>query len=405
MLKNNDVFAYLHNSYKDSHHLYDNLRVAIVHDFLVQFGGAERVLAVLSEMFPEAPIYTLLYDKEKMKDKLANRDIRISYLQKFPKFLRKRYQWLLPFFMVAPETFDLREFDLVISSTGAWSKGIVARLNTIHISYLHSPMRFVWEVKHNYARCFLSKLLFSYIRMWDKLAAQRPDYLIANSCYTQERIKKYYRRESAVIYPPAFSEKSEIRNPKSETNPNFQNSNFKIDSKLKIQNSKFFLIVSRLSPYKKVDLAVEAFNKLGLPLVIIGEGKQEKYLKKIAKDNIKILGFVEDNKLTEYYQNARAFIFPADDDFGMTMVEAMSYGVPVVAYKKGGALEIVKEGKTGEFFDAQTPEVLADGVRRFMEKESNYKKEDMVNKAREFSAERFKREVEDFLQNVLSKNS
>jgi glycosyltransferase involved in cell wall biosynthesis len=383
-----------------------NLKIAIIHDFLVQYGGAERVLEVLSEMFPEAPIYTLLYDQEKMSaqggpasgwgDKFAKKEIRTSYLQKFPKFLKKRYRWLLPFFMIVPETFDLREFDLVISSTGAWSKGIVTRLNTIHISYLHSPMRFVWDYNEKYLkeekkRCSLMRFLLSYARMWDKLASERPDYLIANSKYTQERIKKYYRRESTVIYPPAYNTviPSEIRNFDRDSSRGAQNDN------------KYFLIVSRLSPYKKVDLVVEAFNKLGLPLVIIGEGKQKKYLQKIAKDNIKILGFVDDQKLSEYYANARAFIFPADDDFGLTMVEAMGYGVPVIAYKKGGALEIVKEGKTGEFFDAQTPEVLADGVRRFIAKENDYKSEDMANRAKEFSKERFIRELNEFLEKTI----
>ncbi len=373
-----------------------DLKVAIIHDFLVQYGGAERVLEVLSEMFPGAPIYTLLYDKDKIGDKFAKREIRTSYLQKFPKFLKKRYRWLLPFFMIIPETFDLREFDLVISSTGAWSKGIVTRLNTIHISYLHSPMRFVWDYNEKYLkeekkRCFLTRILLSYVRMWDKLASERPDYLIANSKYTQERIKKYYRRESMVIYPPVYDTiiPSEIRN-------------FDRDSSCGAQNdNKYFLIVSRLSPYKKVDLAVEAFNKLGLPLVIIGEGKQKKHLQKIAKDNIKILGFVDDQKLSEYYANARAFIFPADDDFGLTMVEAMGHGVPVIAYKKGGALEIVEEGKTGEFFDAQTPEVLADGVRRFIAKENDYKSEDMTNRAKEFSKERFIRELNEFLEKTI----
>lgn len=364
-------------------------KIAIVHDFLVQYGGAERVLEVLSEMFPEAPIYTLLYSEE-MRKRFEKRDVRASYLQKFPKFLRRHYQWLLPFFMVAPETFDLRDFDLVISSTGAWSKGIVTRLNTIHISYLHSPMRFVWEVKHGYIKGFFAKLLSSYVRMWDKLASERPDYLIANSKYTQERIKKYYRRDSEIIYPPAF-----YPLPNSETEFTL----FQRERGLGGEG-KFFLIVSRLSPYKKVDVAIEAFNKLGLPLVIIGEGKQKKYLKKIAKDNIKILGFVDDKELSKYYSGAKAFIFPADDDFGMTMVEAMSCGVPVIAYRKGGALEIVEEGKTGEFFDAQTPEVLADGVRRFMEKENSYSKEDIMNRAREFSEERFKRELEEFIKAI-----
>ena len=375
------------------------LKIAIVHDFLVQYGGAERVLEVLSEMFPEAPIYTLLYDKEKMGGRFKGKKIIPSYLQSFPKFLRKHYQWLLPFFMVAPETFDLREFDLVISSTGAWSKGIVTRLNTIHISYLHSPMRFAWDYSAKYLSefsifnfqfsKFIGRLLLSYVRMWDKLAAQRPDYLIANSKYTQNRIQKYYRRDSVVVYPPAYYELRE--RPLPSPLP-------KGEGVL----GNYFLIVSRLSPYKKVDVAVEAFNKLGLPLIIIGEGKQKKYLEKIAKDNIEILGFAEDNKLAEYYQNARAFIFPADDDFGLTMVEAMSHGLPVVAYKKGGALEIVSEGKTGEFFQSQTAEVLADGVRRFIEKENNYSKEDIISRAKEFSKERFKREFSDYIEKVMN---
>lgn len=385
----------------------NKLKVAIVHDFLVQYGGAERVLEVISEMFPEAPIYTLLYDGEKMKKRFEKRDIRVSYLQKFPKFLRKRYHWLLPFFMVAPEIFDLRDFDLVISSTGAWSKGIVTRLNTVHISYLHSPMRFVWDYSEKYLkeekkRCFLTRILLSYVRMWDKLASERPDYLVANSKYTQKRIEKYYKRDSKVIYPPAslcevsqaglpeFLEKVEIPNLKPEI---ILNSGSK--------SSKPFLIVSRLSPYKKVDVAVNAFNKLGLPLVIVGEGKQKKYLKKIAKENIKVTGWVSDENLANYYANARAFIFPADDDFGMTMVEAMSFGVPVIAYKKGGAKEIVKEGVTGEFFEAQTTEVLADGVRRFIENENGYKKENIINRAREFSKERFKKEMMAFINKAL----
>ncbi len=376
-----------------------DLRVALVHDFLVQYGGAERVLEVLGEMFPKAPVYTLLYDKEKMRGKFSSKEIRTSFLQKFPKFLRKRYRYLLPFMPTAPETFDLRDFDLVISSSGAWSKGIVTKLNTVHIAYIHSPMRFVWDYNERYVRdqksafggkvqSFITRILLSYLRLWDYEAAQRPDYLIANSKYTQERITKYYRRESVVIYPPV--EKFEILNPKSETN-----------SKFKIQNSKFFLVVSRLSPYKKADLVVKAFNKLELPLVIIGEGEQYKYLKKIAGKNIKILGWQSDGKLAEYYANARAFIFPAEDDFGLAPVEAMSYGVPVIAYRKGGAAETIIEGVTGEFFNAQTPEVLADGVRRFMEKENQYDKEAIKKRAGEFSKEKFRKEFSEFIDAKL----
>ncbi len=381
MPKNNKEFAYLHNSHKNLHHLYCGLRVALVHDFLVQYGGAERVLEVMAEMFPEATIYTLLYDKGKMAGKFKGKDIRTSNLQKFPKFLRKRYRWLLPFFMVAPETFNLRDYDLVISSSGAWTKGIVTRLNTTHISYIHSPMRFVWELQHNYAKGFFSRLLSSYVRVWDKMAADRPDYLIANSKYTQERIRKYYGKESEVIYPPAFA-KASVGKPA-------------------IAKERYFLIVSRLSPYKKVDIAIQAFNKLGLPLVIIGEGRERENLEKNAKDNIRITGFVNDEELSEYYSNARALIFPADDDFGMTMVEAMSWGVPVIAFRKGGAKEIVEEGKTGEFFDSQTPEVLADGVRRLIAKENEYDKNAIIQRASEFSKEKFKQKLSEFINKTL----
>ncbi|MCX6763772.1 MAG: glycosyltransferase [Candidatus Moranbacteria bacterium] len=385
-----------------------DLKIALVHDFLVHYGGAERVLEVLCEMYPAAPIYTLLYDRRGMRGKFKDKDIRTSFLQKFPKFFRRRYKWLLPLMPTAPETFDLRDFDLVISSSGAWSKGIVTRLNTIHISYIHSPMRFVWDANEEYLRQqkksrginFISRMILNYIRVWDKVAADRPDYLIANSRYTQERIRKYYGRESVVIYPPCGNFEFRISN--FESNPNDQNYKSQINSKFKIQNSKFFLIVSRLSPYKKIDTVVEAFNKLGLPLIVIGEGPQKKYLQSIANENVKILGWQPDKKIQEYYKNARAFIFAGVDDFGIAPVEAMSYGVPVLAIRKGGVLETVEEGKTGEFFDAATPEVIADCVRRFMEKENQYDKRVIMDRDKEFSKERFVREFKEYINSVVN---
>jgi len=185
---------------------FSNLRVALVHDFLTQRGGAENVLKCISDIFPEAPIYTLLYDKKKMRGMFGGRDVRPSYLQKFPKFFRKKPHRLALFFPVIPETWNLRDFDLVLSSSGAWSKGIVTKLDTIHIAYIHSPMRFVWDYNERYLQdrgmkvSFLKRIIFNYLRVWDKLAADRPDFLIANSKYTQKRIEKYYRRESTVIY-------------------------------------------------------------------------------------------------------------------------------------------------------------------------------------------------------------
>jgi glycosyltransferase involved in cell wall biosynthesis len=372
-----------------------DLKIALVHDFLLYPGGAEKVLKVLSEMFPEAPIYTLLHDSKKMHGMFRGKDIRTSYLQKFPRFLRRHHQWLLPFFSSAPETFDLRDFDLVISSSGAWTKGIVTKLDTIHIAYVHSPMRFAWDYRERYLSedqkgkwGIGARLFFSYLRLWDKLASERPDHLIANSVYTQERIKKYYRRESTVIYPPvSLREQAHLRNVAGGSGQS---------------NTKdYFLIVSRLSPYKKVDLAVETFNKLGLPLLVIGEGRQKKYLQKIAKSNVRILGWQSEEKLAEYYAGARAFIFPSDDDFGMTAVEAMGHGVPVIAYRKGGVAEIMQDEEAGQFFDAQTVEVLVDGVRRFMEREKEFDKDKIIQRASKFSQERFKEELMGFIEKAI----
>jgi len=375
------------------------LKVALVHDFLLYQGGAERVLKVLSEMYPEAPIYTLLYNKEMFSAQggpasgWEGKDIRPSYLQKFPKFFRKHYQWLLLFFPVVPETFDLREYDLVISSSGAWSKGIVTKLNTIHVAYLHSPMRFVWDYNERYLKkpSIFKRFVFNYLRIWDRMAADRPDYLIANSKYTQKRIEKYYRRESTVMYPPvSLREQAHLRNV--------------ADRSASLNDKNYFLVVSRLSPYKKVDMAVEAFNKLGLPLVIIGTGKQEKYLRKIAKENIEILGWQKEEIVEEYYKNALGFIFPCEDDFGIAPVEAMLHGLPVIAYRKGGALEAVKEGETGEFFDAQTPEVLADGVRRFMINKDKYNRDVVKAHAANFSRSRFEKEFREYIESIIIKS-
>ena len=370
----------------------EELKVAIVHDFLDTYGGAEQVLEVICEIFPQAPIYTLLYDRDKMRGKFKNKEIHTSFLQNFPEFLKKKKKYLLPFMPTAPETFDLRDFDLVISSSGAWSKGIITRLNTIHISYLHSPMRFVWDYNGRYLKDLKKKLgifqkmFLTYLRVWDFEAAQRPDALLVNSNFTKKRVSKYYRRDSQIIYPP-------LRD--------YADVNVDKDNELKDKN--YFLIVSRLSAYKKVDLAVEAFNKMGLPLVVIGEGEEEGRLRKIAKENIKILGWQKDEVLKKYYQNARAFIFPAIDDFGLTMIEAMNFGVPVVAINKGGAKEIVREGITGEFFAAQTVEVLADGVRRFLEKEKSYDKAVIKNEAQKFSKQVFKDKFSDLIKKELEK--
>ncbi|MDZ4385552.1 MAG: glycosyltransferase, partial [Candidatus Moranbacteria bacterium] len=353
-----------------------------------------RVFEVFCEMFPKAPIYTLLYDEKKMRGRFAGKTIHTSFLQKFPAFLRRRKKWLLPLMPVAPEVFDLRDFDLVLSSSGAWSKGIVTRLNTTHISYIHSPMRFVWDANGEYleqqgkgvAIRLCARWLMNYIRVWDKVAADRPDFLLANSKYTQRRIKKYYGRESAVIYPPVGGHLE---------SQNAKISNVKMDS-------GYFLVVSRLSPYKKVDAVVEAFNRSGLPLIVIGEGQQEGYLRSIAKENVKIMGYRSDKETAEYYASARAFVFAGVDDFGIAPVEAMAYGVPVLAIRRGGIKEVVIEGKTGEFFDDANPELIADGVRRLVENEKNYDKKAIVDRAKEFSKEIFMAKMQEYINKITN---
>lgn len=354
------------------------------------------------EMFPEAPVYTLLFDKEKVGEALAGRDVRMSFLQKFPKWLRKRYQWLLPLYPVAVETFDLRDFDLVISSSGAWSKGVVTRLNTKHIAYVHSPMRYVWDANEQYLReigggkfSLCKRLLLSYLRVWDREAADRPDALIANSLYTQARIEKYYRRESVVVYPPL----KESRVKSQETRSGRQGTGNKKRETGK-ENGEYFLAVSRLSPSKRVDVLVDAFNKLGLPLIVAGEGREKERLRKMAKENVRVVGWQSDEELEKLYTDARAFVFAAEEDFGMVLAEALAHGVPVIAYGQGGAREIVQEGRTGELFASQKTEVVADGVRRFLEHEASYDKEEMCRSVERFSRERFQREIMEIVGRV-----
>jgi len=368
------------------------MKVALIHDYLIRFGGAERVLLELAKMFPDAPIYTFLYDQEKMGGWFPLERVRPSFLQKLPHFLRRRHKWLLPLMGTVPETFDLREFDLVISSSSAFAKGVIVRPKTIHISYCHNAARFLWDYSAEYlsqqklgfCRQILADNIFSYLRLWDRSASKRVDYFVANSKATASRIKKYYNRESRVIYPPV----------------NLSSNQWLISKDQK--SEEYFLIVSQLAPYKKIDVAVEAFNKLDLPLLIIGEGPQKEYLQSIAKENVKILGWLPDEETEDYYKNCFSFIFPGEDDFGITIVEAMSYGKPVLALKAGGAEETVLPGMTGEFFEAATPEVLADGVRRLRDNHKNYSPLVIRKWSEKFSTERFQQEFMEFVKKAGS---
>ncbi|MBU4338260.1 glycosyltransferase [Patescibacteria group bacterium] len=377
------------------------MKIAIVHDFLTYWGGAEQVLLSFHRIWPDAPIYTLLYDEKIVREYFPNAKIKASFLQKFPAYLRRRKKYLLPFMAIAPETMNLKDFDLVISSSSSFSKGIIVKPKTIHISYCHTPTRFLWDWYFEYLRenelgiikkSFAVPILH-YLRMWDKSVADRVDYFIANSISTQKRIAKFYRTKSQVIYPPVDTNKFKVQSsPKDK--PTGQ-------AKLKVKERDYFLIVSRLSAYKKIDIAIEAFNKLDWPLYIIGDGEQKEYLKSIAGKNITFLGFVKEKDLPGYYRNARALIFPGEDDFGIAPVEAMSAGTPVIALRKGGAKETIIEGATGDFFDYSAAPLIAEAVVRFSENEKKYNREIIARHAEKFSRERFERDIKDYVRKIV----
>lgn len=315
------------------------MKVALVYDRVNKWGGAERVLLALHEIFPNAPLYTSVYNKKNAKWADVF-DVKTSFLQTFPfaKSFHEFYALLMP---LAFESFKFDNYDLVISVTSEAAKGIVTKPGTMHICYLLTPTRYLWSGYRDYFKNplfrFFASPAVSYLRMWDKIASQRPDRYIAISSVVKQRAEKYYERKSSVIFPP-FKFLNNFLNQNTENN--------------------YFLVVSRLVYYKRVDIIIKAFNKLNLPLKIVGTGSQEKTLKKIANSNIEFLGNLTDEKLSFYYKNSKALIFPGIEDFGLVMVEAQSFGKPVIALGQGGALDIVRKGITGEFFQNQTPESL-----------------------------------------------
>lgn len=375
------------------------MKIAIIHEYLERWGGAEQVLKALLEIFPEADVYTLTYKKEKIKNFIKLENVKASVLNRLPEFIKKRKRYLAALIPSVVENINFRDYDLVISSSSAFAKGIVARPKTLHICYCHSPMRFAWdwhlEYKKEQRKGFFTNLAIgligNYLRLWDYSSAQRVDYFIANSQNVAERIKKYYRRESKVIYPPVDID-AEIKNPSGD----------KPKESVKSLPKNYFLIISQLSPYKKIDLAVETFNKLELPLVLAGEGKDFKRLKKIARSNVKFLGFVSEEEKWQLLSGCEALIFSGEEDFGIAMAEAGAAGKPVLAFRRGGALEIIKEGETGEFFDNHSAEILAEGVKRIRENLNKYDPEKIRQAARKFSKERFKKEFKEHIDYLLS---
>ncbi len=349
------------------------MKVALIQDWLTNFTGSEQCLFALHQVYPQAPIYTSVYNRQKVPQ-FKNAKVITSFLQNFPT-AKNKHQRFIPFMPFAFEQFDLSEYDIVISSSHSCSKGVITSPETLHICYCYTPTRYLWEIgiDKRLTGGIIKGFIGNYLRVWDRQAADRVDYFVGISEAVRKRIKKYYDREAEVIYPPV--------------NTSFYKPQEKIGD--------YFLIISRLIPYKKIDIAVKAFNDLNLPLVIIGSGPEFKKLKKIAKPNIKFLGRLKDDELKKYYSQCKAFIFPGEEDFGITPVEAMSSGRPVIAYSKGGTRETVKEGITGVFFSESTPQCLIDVVKKF--KPENYNPKVIRQHALSFDISVFKRKIKYFV--------
>jgi len=360
------------------------MKVALVYDRVNKWGGAERDLLALHELFPDAPLFTSVYDSKKTPWANVFPQVIPTFLQKIP-LLSNKHEYLGTLMPLAFESLDFSGFDIVISVTSEAAKGIIVRPPTLHICYLLTPTRYLWSHYETYFKEPVLKMAgnpaVAYLRIWDRIAAQRPDIIIAQSKVVEQRIKKYYGRTSKIIYPPA---------------------NIEYFSKgLKEQRENFFLMVSRLVPYKKVDLAIEAFNTLALPLYIVGVGSEEKGLKRAAHGNIKFLGELTDAKLADYYKRCAAFVMPQEEDFGLTAVEAQAAGAPVIAYRAGGALDIVAEGKSGLFFNRQSPEALVRAVNKFKKYKFDYK---IISRSAErFSKERFRKEFSKLVQKTYGR--
>ena len=361
----------------------DKIKVALVHDWLTGQRGGEKVLEVLAEIFPEAPVFTLFHFKGSQVESLERRDIRTSFLQKFP-FLKKRYRLYLPLFPLAVELFDLSEYELIISSSHCVAKGVIPRPDALHISYIHSPMRYAWNQYFAYfapgrlsffSRLFIPPVIHR-LRVWDVSSSARVDHFIANSANVARRIEKYYRRDADVIHPPADTDFFTPAAPEPAR--------------------EYYLIVSALVPYKRIDLAVEALNLRSAPLKVVGTGPEFKKLRRAARPNIEFLGPVTGESLRSLYQGAKALLLPGEEDFGITGLEAQACGTPVIAYGRGGAKETVIPGETGIFFSELTGASLGSALDKFQGLEFN--KTIIRSNAMTFSRAAFKEKMASYFE-------
>jgi glycosyltransferase involved in cell wall biosynthesis len=373
------------------------LRVALVHYWFVRRRGGERVVEALAEMFPQADIFALVMDSSWRETLFRGRRVTTSFLQRLPG-AKRWYRKLLPLFPLALEQFRLDDYDLVISTESGPAKGVLTRAKTCHICYCFTPMRYLWDMYHSYrtgkgmgavSRAFFT-LSAHYVRLWDLAAAARVDYFATLSHHVAARIRKHYRREAAVIYPPVAVSAGYLA-------PAVED---------------YYLIVSPLVAYKRVDLAIEACNRLGRPLRIIGDGEEYRRLRRLAGPSVTFLGYVSDQVVRENYACCRALLFPGEEDFGIVPVEAQSFGRPVIAYDGGGVRETVlglrpgelagAERSTGVFFSNQSVESLVEAMRFFEAVEARFSPGFIRQHVQRFSRDRFKREMGAFVAERLA---
>ncbi len=363
------------------------MKVVLLHDWLTGFRGGERVLEVFCEMFPEAPLYTLIHQKGTTSPIIENREIKTSFLNKIPG-IYKNYRKFLPIFPIAASMMKItEEADLVLSSSHCVIKAIKKPAGSKHISFVHSPMRYIYDQFDNYfsdvgiVQKIGAHACRPYLKLYDYHTNTNVDHFIANANFVKDRIEKYYDREAEVIHP--FVDLKD-----------FSSAVMKPSDK-----EDFYLMVTAFAPNKRVDLAVEAFNKLGLNLKIVGGGQQEEYLKQIANRNIEFLGNVSREEVVSLMARAQAFIFPGVEDFGITPLESMAAGTPIIAYKAGGVLETLND-KVAMFFEEASSSALVDAVSKF--DLANFRQEDLHDRSQEFSKEHFRSKIEGFIQKNMN---
>ncbi|MFP4095685.1 MAG: glycosyltransferase family 4 protein [Cyclobacteriaceae bacterium] len=362
-------------------------KVAIVHEWFVDHSGSEKVLEQILQVFPEADLFAVVeFLPDHLKHYIQHKPVKTTFIQKLP-FARTKYRNYLPLMPLAIEQLDVSGYDVVVSNSHAVSKGVITHNNQLHLCYCHSPMRYAWDLYHQYLReagltrgikGFFAKMILHYLRMWDLSTVNRIDHFIANSAYIAARIKKVYQREAAVIYPPVDVDQFSLYT----------------------QKEDFFVTASRFVPYKKIDLIVKAFTQMPeQQLYVIGEGPDLKKVQQIAAghNNIHLLGFQPHDKLQHYMQRAKAFVFAADEDFGIIPVEAQACGTPVIAYRRGGSLETVREGLSGVFFDRQEASAIKSAVEQFLTSASQFDPHSIRHHAEQFSISRFRDELRHFV--------